>query len=213
MRLFIVRHGETAWNRESRFQGQRDIELNETGLAQAGQAAERFRGYPFDAVVVSPLARAAVTGRKIYEASKCGSFIVDEGFSEINHGDWEGRLAADVERDYSSLLGQWRSAPHLVKMPGPGGETIADLQARALAALERTAFKFDGDVMLATHDAVIRVLLCSFVGAPLSSFWRFQIPNCSVSFVEFKDGFPKLGLLGDTNHLQKSFDRFEQKSL
>ena len=167
MRLFIVRHGETAWNRESRFQGQRDIELNETGLAQAGQAAERFRGYPFDAVVVSPLARAAVTGRKIYEASKCGSFIVDEGFSEINHGDWEGRLAADVERDYSSLLGQWRSAPHLVKMPGPGGETIADVQARALAALERTAFKFDGDVMLATHDAVIRVLLCSFVGAPL----------------------------------------------
>ena len=62
MRLFIVRHGETAWNREGRFQGQLDVPLNEAGLLQADRVAERFRGYPLAAVLTSPLSRARVTG-------------------------------------------------------------------------------------------------------------------------------------------------------
>ena len=65
MKLFIVRHGETAWNREGRFQGQIDIPLNEKGLAQAEMTARRFSGYPLEKVFASPLSRARVTGEKI----------------------------------------------------------------------------------------------------------------------------------------------------
>ena len=79
MRLFIVRHGETAWNREGRFQGQLDVPLNEAGMLQADRVAERFRGYPLAAVLASPLSRARVTGERIFDAADCDAFVVDDG--------------------------------------------------------------------------------------------------------------------------------------
>ncbi|MDY3869089.1 MAG: histidine phosphatase family protein [Pyramidobacter sp.] len=209
----MVRHGETAWNRESRFQGWLDIPMNAQGSAQSDLLAQRFAGYPFDAVLSSPLARARETGRKIFEAAKCSVFITDDGFCEICHGSWEGSLASDVREKYAELTEQWKKQPESVRMPGVGGERAADVQTRALAALKRTAFTFSGDVMLATHDAVIRAILCYYLDMPLSSYWKFQIPNCSVSFIEFTDGFPRLGLLGDTSHLHSGFDRFETQSM
>ena len=73
----MVRHGETAWNQKGRLQGQRDIPLDETGLRQAELTAGRFRGFPLDAVLSSPLRRAEATGRRIFEAAKCESFMTN----------------------------------------------------------------------------------------------------------------------------------------
>ena len=213
MRLFMVRHGETKWNREGRFQGQMDIPLNETGLAQADRAAERFRGFPLEAVFVSPLSRARVTGEKIFAAARCEKLVTDPGFMEINHGEWEGLTFEEVSARYGALLERWRANPDGVKMPGPGGESLEDVQRRAVAALERTALNCRGDTLLATHDAVLMTLICHFLGVPLSYCWRLKIPNCSVSYVEFLDGTPQVGLLGDVSHLGSGFDSFVSKSL
>ena len=212
MRLFIVRHGETAWNRAGRFQGRMDIPLNENGLAQAVLTAKRFSGFKFDAVLSSPLSRARVTGEKIYDEADCSTFITDDGFMEISHGDWEGHLRPDVESRWPDILDQWLNAPEICKMPGAGGESLADVTARAVEAVERIAFDYSGDVMLATHDAVAKTLICYYVGIPLENYWRIKVPNCSVSFIEFGKS-PQLGLLGDVSHLGCGFDTFASKSL
>ena len=218
MRLFMVRHGETKWNREGSFQGQMDIPLNETGLAQADRAAERFRGFPLEAVFVSPLSRARVTGEKIFAAARCENFVADPGLMEINHGAWEGLTFDEVSARYGALLEQWRSRPEGVWMPGPGGESLEDVQRRAVAALERTALKKRcGDKQRQEsgrlQPGVNRPPGEPPAGVPLAHYWRLKIPNCSVSYVEFLDGTPQVGLLGDVSHLGGGFDSFVSKSL
>lgn len=214
MRLFIVRHGETAWNREGRFQGQLDVPLNEAGLLQADRVAERFRGYPLAAVLTSPLSRARVTGERIFEAADCDALVVDDGFQEINHGAWEGVTTDEVARRDGDLLKLWRTDPQRVTMPGAGGESLADVGRRAVEALERVALgKYEGDVLLATHDAVGKVLICHYIGLPLTSYWRIRIPNCGVSCLDFGDDGPQLSLLGDVSHLGCGFESFLSKSL
>ena len=105
MRLFLVRHGETDWNREGRFQGQQDTPLNDRGRGQARGVAERLRGHRFDAVVSSPLSRALDTARAIQTAAgRTDPVILEEGITEIHHGDWEGRLASEVRSLWPDLF-------------------------------------------------------------------------------------------------------------
>lgn len=214
MRFFVIRHGETAWNVEGRFQGQRDTELNEKGLAQAAKLGGRLAGHKFDAVLTSPLARARKTAEIASSKCETGEFNEIPAFTEINHGDWEGMLSTEVAEKWPEILRRWHTAPETVKMPGEGGESLEDIARRAVPAIEAAAQKYKGDVLLASHDAVIKVLLCHWLGAPLSSFFRFQIPNCSITIVEMKDGCaPRMSLMGYAEHLGGSFESPEQKGL
>ena len=100
------------------------------------------------------------------------------------------------------------------ELPGPGGENLEDILRRAVPAVEAAAKRYEGDVLLASHDAVIKVLLCYWLGAPLASFFRFQVPNCSITVIEVKEGSaPRMLLMGDAAHLGDSFERPEQKGL
>lgn len=214
MRLFIVRHGETDWNREGRFQGQQDTELNERGLSQGDRVADYLSGHRFEAVVTSPLKRARVTGEKIASATGCETVETWDEFTEINHGDWEGLLSGEVKARWPRVIDLWHTSPHTVIMPGDGGESLRSVQLRALKALEELATKYSGDVLLASHDAVIKTLLCNFLGTPLSSFWSFQIANCSLTVAEIQDDSrARVSLMGDAHYLDMGFDLPEQKGL
>ncbi len=214
MRFFIVRHGETRWNKEGRFQGQIDTDLSEHGLAQGERVASYLSGHPFDAVVSSPLKRALVTGQKIADACGVGTVEIDDRLTEINHGAWEGLLSSEVEASWADVLRRWHRFPDTVLMPGTGGESLRMVQDRSVAAAGDIAEKYSGDVCLTAHDAVIKVLLCHFLGAPLSSFWNFQIANCSLSVVEIQSGkVPRISLMGDAHFLRDGFDLPEQAGL
>lgn len=214
MRLFIVRHGETAWNREGRFQGQRDTALNEKGLTQADKVAAYLEPHSFEAVVSSPLSRARVTGEKIAAACGCQTVELMDELTEIHHGDWEGLLSTEVAEQWPDILKTWHTKPEAVTMPGEGGESLADVQRRAVETSEKIAKKYSGDVCVTAHDAVIKALLCHYTGAPLSSFWNFQIANCSLTIVELREGKPpRLSLMGDAHFLGEGFERAEQKGL
>ncbi|MDO5115949.1 MAG: histidine phosphatase family protein [Synergistaceae bacterium] len=214
MRFFVIRHGETAWNVEGRFQGQEDTELNENGLRQARLLGNRLAGHKFDAVLTSPLARARKTAEIASSECEYGQFITVDALTEINHGSWEGRLADDIEAEWPELMRLWRSEPEKVKMPGARGENLEDILRRAAPAVQAAAEKYEGDLLLASHDAVIKVLLCHWLDAPLSSFFRFQLPNCSITVVEVKKGSaPRMLLMGDAAHLGDPFERPEQKGL
>jgi len=214
LRVFVVRHGETAWNAEGRFQGQMDTKLNARGIKQAELLAERLKNHKFEAVLTSPLSRARVTAEMIAEKTGIPEVTIIEELTEINHGDWEGCLADEISRKWPEILKKWHAEPEIVKMPGIKGESLEDISRRCVPAVERTLSKYKGDVLLASHDAVIKVLLCSWLAAPLSSFWRFQIPNCSITVVELlPDKTPRLLLMGDASHIGDAFDRPEQKGL
>ena len=214
MRFFIIRHGETAWNVDGRFQGQQDTALNEKGLAQAAALGNRLAGHRFEAVLTSPLDRAKKTAELASAKCEFEEFAEVPALTEINHGDWEGRLSTEVEDEWPELLRRWHAAPETVKMPGDGGESLDDIARRAVPVVEAAAQKYKGDVLLASHDAVIKVLLCHWLDAPLSSFFRFQVPNCSITIVEMKEGCaPRVSLMGDAAHVGGNFESPEQKGL
>lgn len=183
MQILLVRHGETPWNAEGRYQGQRDIALSALGEAQARALGERLRGVPIDRAVASPLSRARRTA-ELALGERAGLLTLDEGLAEIAHGEWEGLLASQIgARDPERLLA-WRADPESVRMPG--GESLADVMARAWPAFERACEGLgDNDTVLVTaHDAVNRLLLCRVLGLPIARLWSFRQAPTTVNLLQ-----------------------------
>ena len=179
MRILLARHGETAWNVEGRYQGQTfDIPLSESGRGQALALGSRLKGLALARAVSSPLLRARQTAEIALGDSE-EKLLLDEGFLEINHGTWEGRLDEEVRAQDSGLRNAWRDTPHLVTLPG--GESLQAVLDRAWPAFCRTCEGLgpEDTLFLVSHDGVNRVLLCRVLGLPLSRVWAFrQAPVC-----------------------------------
>jgi phosphoserine phosphatase len=200
IRIILVRHGETAWNREGKFQGRLDIELNETGLSQAKRLAKALSDVHIDDIYSSPLKRSFTTAEMIadYHSLKV---IAADAFNEIDHGSWEGMHLHQVIDAHGEMYKSWISEPHMVKMPG--GEDLQDITDRAirklLDILEATP---DGDtVLIAAHDATNKVILCHALGLDNSHFWQFKQGNASITVLEYDDGAFRLTLMNDTCHM------------
>ncbi len=208
-RIFLIRHGETEWNRAGRFQGQRDVPLSDLGRRQAMAVAEVLSSVPFRRVVASSLSRAVETARPL--ADRLGLAVEPvEAFKEIGHGDWEGMTAAEVERRHPGAVERWHTCPGEVTMPG--GESLSDVSARAWPAF-LSLFEDDRDpAALFIHDAVLKVILCNILAAPLGSFWRFQIANGSVTVAEMGPKGLRIALMGYTAG-EDLLSRPEQKGL
>ena len=210
MRVFLIRHGRTAWNARGLFQGTKDIPLDKTGLFQAEAKAKKAAQIPFDAVWSSPLLRALETARVL--AGKKGLKVrVHGGLREIEHGEWEGLDAKTVAGRWPGLLGLWHERPDEVVMPG--GESLEDVRARALEAMEVVFGEGRESVAVVSHDAVIKVLLCSWLGLSLGAFWRFDIGNGSITGVEKTEAGFRLFLLGDLSWSNTPYERERQTSL
>ncbi|MBA3395556.1 MAG: histidine phosphatase family protein [Deltaproteobacteria bacterium] len=175
MHILLVRHGETSWNRDGRYQGRTDIPLSSDGEAQVRRLGVRLAHVAITAAISSPLSRA----RKTAEAILVGRDVtleLDSGLQEISHGAWEGQLSTDVEAAHAEMLGTWRSRPDRDVPAGPGAETLGQVEARAWPVIERVTRNLkDSDCLLvAAHDAVNRVLLCRVLGLPLTRVWAFR---------------------------------------
>jgi len=215
MNLVLIRHGQTDWNSEGRFQGRIDVPLNEVGSQEALALASRLRDVNVDLIVSSPLSRALKTAEALAQLNVgMPDLEVWEDLAEISHGDWEGLLCEEVLAKWPDLLRLWRIRPSEVTMPnGENLDQVAQRANRAIGAAKDRLSSKDGTVCLVTHDAVIKVILCNVLQAPLDSFWRFIIPNASLTVVRFIEGIPKLALLGDSNHLNRGFVFSEQRGL
>lgn len=176
MNILLVRHGETPWNREGRYQGRTDILLSDTGQSQVRALGDRLRHVPIAVALASPLSRARTTAEAILAGRSAPALELDAGLLEISHGAWEGKLASEVERDHAEMFGIWRTAPGRDAPAGPNAETLGDVEARAWPVLERICARLQPDetALLAAHDAVNRVLLCRVLGLPLQQVWKFR---------------------------------------
>lgn len=213
VRIILIRHGETQWNIEGRYQGQEDTHLSERGLSQGRMVAEGLKDTPIDIAVSSPLERSYMTCKFCADLHGL-PVLTDDRLIEINHGDWEGRLADDIEALYPQAFHQWHAAPHLVTMPGAGGESLDDVRRRVRAAFDEYAACYDGKtVLVAAHDAVNKAVICDILGLDMSHFWQIKQDNTCINVMECENGCWRLVLLNSTHHMGYLFSGIEQKGL
>ena len=182
MNILLVRHGETTWNREGRYQGRTDIPLSDTGQQQVRALGERLKNVPIKIAYASPLSRAKNTAEAIL-AGRDTPLWLEAGLLEISHGEWEGKLASDVEISHAEMFGVWRSRPGRTSPAGPGAETLGDVETRAWAVLDKICEGLgpDDTALVAAHDAVNRVILCRVLGLPLERIWSFRQAPASLN--------------------------------
>lgn len=201
MRLILVRHGESEWNRIGRYQGQRDAPLSELGLRQAEALATRLANETFDAIYASPLQRAKRTGEAIAQHHPAVPFIEDQALLEIDHGDWQGLYASEVRERFGEQLDEWRTFPTRCQMPN--GESFSNILKRVLNFRERISREHGGDTMVvvSTHDVVIKILIADALGMHMDRINRLWITNASISVVEYTHDLPFLVSLSEACHL------------
>lgn len=197
MKLILVRHGQTLWNREKRAQGISDIELSNRGRAQADSLARSLRDEKIDAIVSSPLKRALQTAEAINRFHHL-SIEHEKNLMELNMGDFEGIVFQEMQEKYGDFLRRWIRNPAFVAMPG--GESLAELQERAWSAVERIVAR-PGTTLLASHNFTIMTILCRIKEENLSHIREVHVDVASKTLVEFKDGKGDIVVFNDITHL------------
>jgi broad specificity phosphatase PhoE len=197
--VWLVRHGETRWAAEDRYNGRADTELSERGRQQARQLAERLSGEPIGAVYCSSLRRCVETASLVAERHGLGPRPVAD-LVEVDYGAWDGMLRAEILARYPELYEAWQADPASV-LP-PGGESGYSVLARALPALHRIVAAHPGrSVAVVAHKAVNRLLLCDLLGIP-ARLYRARIGQqpCALNRIEWHGKEPMLTLLNDTSY-------------
>ncbi len=188
MKLYIVRHGETDWNKQGIFRGRHDVPLNENGREQAKRIAEYLAGRKMTVVRSSPLERAKATAEEIARASGI-KVEVDERLTDINYGRWEGKSKSDVLGTDAQLYRLWRNEPHLVTFPG--GESLACVRERVMPPILELCDR-DGDAVVVTHRVVCKAAICTLLGLGLDAFWKIHISTAACTVFESERGRHKL---------------------
>ena len=254
--LVLVRHGESELIVQHRFQGRLETPLSATGRRQAELVGARL-ARPHDrpalpipagpplAIVHSPLGRAAETADAIRGAivgttgagdgprGRSVAVRPDAAFLEIGQGDWEGRLAAEIQADDGERLAAWRRTP--TRTWAPGGEPLGDVRGRVVGGLDRVLAELavagrpgsihapqvagyrDGDAardqpwtILVGHDGVFKVTLLALFDLPLERFWMWSSELCGISIVEVRAGRPVVRAMNLTEHLAGLADEADQ---
>lgn len=199
-RIVLVRHGQTGWNKQERFRGWVDIDLDETGRSQAEAAATSISHWDVVAIYSSPLKRAMATARALADLT---GFTVEpvEGITDMNFGVWQGMSIAEVKETYPEQFDLWRHSPD--KLEIPEGESLEDVRIRAAASIGELAERHGGEtIAVVTHRVVCRVLLCYLLGLDNSHFWQIEQDTTAINMFEIEDGKTVVHLINDTCHLK-----------
>ena len=200
-RLIVVRHGETAWNVDTRIQGHLDIPLNATGLWQARQLGDALAGEAISAIYTSDLLRARRTAQAVADAT--GAALVDEpGLRERAFGSFQGRTFAEVETEHPEQARRWRQRDP--DYAPDGGESLRVLRERVIDTTHRLAARHPGElVLLVTHGGVLDVLYRAATRQDIQAPRTWQLGNAAINRLLWTHGHG-LSLVGwaDTQHLE-----------
>lgn len=202
MNLYLVRHGQTAHNRDGVGLGRRDVPLTDIGEAQAAAVGARLASVRLDRVLSSPLLRAAKTADAL-AAGRGLAVESREALLEMDVGLTEGMPFAAVREQFPEFVAEW-GGPDVAKALMPGGESLADLALR-LAPLvgELRGCPPDASVVVVSHNFVVKVLLCLFLDVELAAFRSFDIGLASVSTLSVRGARVNVVGLNDTCHLER----------
>jgi probable phosphoglycerate mutase len=199
-RVIAIRHGETAWNVDTRIQGQLDIPLNDTGRWQARRLAQALADEPLHAVYASDLGRALETAQALAEAVGL-EVVTDPGLRERGFGIFEGRTWKEIEQQWPDLSARWRQRdPEF----GPeGGETLASFYDRCIRTASRIAAAHTGQsIALVAHGGVLDCLYRAGSRIALQAPRTWELGNAGINRLLYTaEGFTLVGW-GDTFHLE-----------
>ncbi|TET39500.1 MAG: histidine phosphatase family protein [Dehalococcoidia bacterium] len=204
MRLILVRHGETQWNRENRVLGHTEIKLNEEGRKQVESVALALREEKVAAIYCSPLKRTRETAEAIARFHQVG-VEVDEAFKEMDAGELDGLTYEEMRDRYGDFLREWIRDAASLRMPG--GESLAQVQQRAWQGVEGIIDRNpEGVVIVVSHNFAILCIICRALGLDLSQFRRLRLNVASISILNFGGWGIQLELFNDTCHLEAGVD-------
>ncbi len=211
IKILLVRHGETDWNLTGRFQGRSDVPLNQKGKDQANALALALRGESLAAVYCSPLARAKETAHMIKAYHPSVPLYEEEGLVEMDLGEFEGIEGPRWAEKYADFREAWRDNPASVTMPG--GESLREVQARAIDALERIskAHPPDCTLLVCSHNFVILTILCHALEIPLDRFRELKQGTAAMNVLYLKGGRLRAEVVNDRSHLPREEERKNHK--
>jgi 2,3-bisphosphoglycerate-dependent phosphoglycerate mutase len=198
--LIVIRHGETDWNRQQRFQGQIDVPLNALGLTQAQRLAQRMARERVDALWSSDLLRAQATADALAQALDLSARI-EPLWREQSFGVLEGLDVPTIRREHAPLWSQWLRYDADYALPG--GESVREFHGRVLRALDLLADIHAGQrVAVVTHGGVLDMLWRTAQGAPLHGPRTVDIPNTGLNLLRWRDGTLEVLEWADAAHLE-----------
>lgn len=208
--FWVVRHGESTWNVDGRYQGQTDVPLSPVGILQAASLAERLTGQNFAAVYSSDLLRASQTARAVAERlAGTPTVQLDPELREINVGELSGLLMTDIRQRFPEYLSALQNDPWTTRRPG--GESMEDLFGRCGAAFHTIRARHPGQrVLVFTHGGVVRVAVgLALGGVPANAWARLSVMNTSITRVLLGDQSGMLLGFNDDAHLESLLEATE----
>lgn len=196
--IYLIRHGETAWNIDHRFQGKTNIQLTSKGIAEAGLLGNRLADTPFEVIYTSPLDRAKQTAEIIADYQKTPVSILNP-FCEVSFGKWEGYTFEEI-REFTPWLDQWYKDPGAYTIP-EGDDLVAEVAnlEREMIALAK---KHEGQkIAIVAHAGILRLALLCSLKLPLTYYWRFVLSNTSFTVIQYAENVFNLAVLNDYSHL------------
>jgi len=203
MRIYLVRHGETEWNRVRRFQGRSNLPLNQEGRKQVRALALALKNKPLAAIYTSPLIRALETARLIQVFHPSTPIFEEKGLIEMDLGEFDGMKAHDWAEQFPDFRKAWNENPASVKMPG--AESLKEVQARAKEALERITriYPSDTTLLISSHNFVNLTILCDLLKIPLHRFRELRQKNAAYNVICRKGNRLYAELVNERSHLEK----------
>lgn len=199
-KVLLIRHGETAWNKDLRFQGHTDIPLCEDGIEQAKLASKKIGGN-FDIVYASPLDRAYKTATILCENTSVTPIIYND-LKEINFGPWEGHTLDQIKELYPDDFLTWRNDPVDGFFTG-GDKSLKEVSTRCKNAILNIVSSNKGKtILIVAHGGILRAGLIGLFGWDMTMYHKFFLGNTSITTLSFNDeNNPFLLNLNDTSHL------------
>jgi phosphoserine phosphatase len=200
--IYLLRHGETEWNREQRAQGcSNDIPLSEVGIKQAESVAKRLKNEKIDVVFSSPLKRAYQTAKmiaNIHDKDVC----INKEFLEINFGLWEGLNFQEIGERYPEIIKIWRATPHLAEIPN--AESLISLKERSMKKLNEILKEHENkNIAIVSHGITCKVLISAIMGIDLCNLHKIRQDNTALNIFEYRNNNFYTLQLNDTCHLKE----------
>ncbi len=200
VRIYLIRHGETQWNKSLRYQGHKDVPLSDKGLEQAKKVGLRLAGEKIDAVYSSDLSRAVETAKAIagHHGLEVSTF---QELRETNFGCWEGMTYPEIVAAYEQIMNDWRVKPLETKIPD--GECLQEVVDRTNKMFWQLVEQHQGqNIVIVAHGGTNRAIIAGILGMNFNDYWKLKQDNVCVNVVEvFEREKAILCHLNDTCHL------------
>ncbi len=195
IKLILIRHPETDWNKQKRYMGSADIPLNNKGKKQARIISGYFKNENISVIYSSKLKRALETAKFIAKSHNL-KVKQDERLNEIDFGGWEGLTFEQIQKKHPGLAREYLLKPQNIKIPG--GESFSEFKNRISAFLEEVLAKEKGNVAIVSHGGVNRVIICELLKIPFSHLWQIKQDGGAINTIEIYDNTNVISLL---NHV------------